>query len=390
MLDLRAHFSRFREADPDRLHLAAHSHHYWPDVAREAQIAAFDDAARLADGKWGHVLGPLWQACQAHVARVLSLPDTGSVVFAQNTFELWLRLLSCLPTDRPLRILATDGEFHSFNRLSRRLAEDGLVALETVPVEPFATFAERFADAAREGGHDLVLFSQVLFGSGFVVDPLEEVVAAVRDAETFVVIDGYHGFMARPTDLSRLAGRVFYMSGGYKYVMAGEGAAFMHCPPGYGERPRATGWYAAFGALTQRQAGTVPYARDGFRFMGATFDPTALYRFDAVMAWLDGLGIDAGRVHAHAIACQEAFCEGLAEADAPIGERDLVLPLSETRRGNFLGFRRADAAALQERLAAARIVTDSRGDVLRIGFGLYHVADDARDAAHRVARALAA
>jgi hypothetical protein len=66
MLDLRAHFSRFLGADPGRLHAAAHSHHPWPDVTREAQLTAWDDAARLQDGKWEHVLGPVWQAAQRH------------------------------------------------------------------------------------------------------------------------------------------------------------------------------------------------------------------------------------------------------------------------------------------------------------------------------------
>ena len=94
MLDLRAHFSRFLAAEPGRVHLAAHSHHYWPDVTREAQIKAWDDAARLADGKWGHVMGPVWREAQTHVARTLSLPDPASVVFGQNTFEFWLRLFS--------------------------------------------------------------------------------------------------------------------------------------------------------------------------------------------------------------------------------------------------------------------------------------------------------
>ena len=50
-LDLTAEFSRFRDADPDRLHFAAHSHAYWPDVTRDAQLEVWDDAARLVDEK---------------------------------------------------------------------------------------------------------------------------------------------------------------------------------------------------------------------------------------------------------------------------------------------------------------------------------------------------
>ncbi len=389
MLDLRSHFRRFLDADPDRLHLAAHSHHLWPDVTRDAQLLAWDEAARLADGKWDEVMGPVWREAQGHVARHLGVPDPGRIVFGQNTFEFWLRLLSCFPPDRRLSVLATDGEFHSFKRLGRRLAEDGLMRLEEVPAEPHATFAVRFAEAAARGGHDLVVFSQVFFGSGFAVEGFADVVGAVRDTDAFVVVDGYHGFLAVPTDLGPVSDRAFYMSGGYKYAMTGEGAAFMHCPPGYGPRPRATGWYAAFSHLAASQAGEVAYAPDAFRFMGATFDPTALYRLNAVMRWLDGLGVDASGVRAHARALQEAFVDALEASGAPLRAADLVVPLAEPSRGSFLTFRREDAADLHGRLAAAGIVTDVRGDRLRVGFGLYHAAEDAPRAARRIAAALA-
>ena len=179
------------------------------------------------------------------------------------------------------------------------------------------------------------------------------------------------------------------MSGGYKYVMSGEGAAFMHCPPGYGPRPRATGWYAAFAALEASQDGPVGYAGDGYRFMGATFDPTALYRFNAVMRWLEGLGIDVTAIHAHAHALQRAFVAELEARGAALRESDLLLPLSQAQRGNFLTFRRADAQALHERLAAGKVVTDVRSDRLRVGFGPYHAQEDAVKAGEAVAALLA-
>ena len=50
-----------------------------------------------------------------------------------------------------------------------------------------------------------------------------------------------------------------------------------------------TGWYAGFGRLVAGAPERVDYSDDGFRFWGATFDPTALYRFNAVMDWLDGM-----------------------------------------------------------------------------------------------------
>ena len=53
----RAGFSRFLGSKPDRLHVAAHSHHPWPDVSFEAQQRAWLDAAELIDQKWDRVLG---------------------------------------------------------------------------------------------------------------------------------------------------------------------------------------------------------------------------------------------------------------------------------------------------------------------------------------------
>ena len=160
----------------------------------------------------------------------------------------------------------------------------------------------------------MVFVSQVLFNSGFALTDLAGFVDAVAAPDRLMVIDGYHGFLARPTDLAAVANRAFYIAGGYKYAMAGEGACFMHCPPGFAPRPRNTGWYASFGNLTGAQAG-VPYAADGWRFMGATFDPSGLYRLRAVFDWLADAGIDAELIHAHVEALQARFMAAM-DADA--------------------------------------------------------------------------
>lgn len=370
-MDLRPHFSRFLSADPDRLHFAAHSHHPWPDVTRDAQLEAWDGAARLVDDKWEHILGPVLDELRGHVARHLGLPDPATLAVAPNTHDFVRRLLSCFPAGRPVRILTTDGEFHSFARQAARLAEEGVVTLSTVAVEPVATFPERFATAAR-AGFDHVYVSQVFFNSGFAIADPGALAAACGDA--MVAIDGYHGFLARPTDLSDIAGRCFYLAGGYKYAMAGEGVCFMHCPPGWGARPRDTGWYAAFGALSGAQGGRVDYARDGWRFMGATFDPSGLFRMRAVLRWLDALGLTADAIHAQARRLQDRFLAGLPAAG--LDRNALVIDPATTPAGNFLTFERADAAALHAALRAANIVTDVRGTRLRLGFGLYHTEEE--------------
>lgn len=364
------------------LHAAAHSHHPWPDVTFDAQQAAWRDAAHLLDNKWDHVFGSIIPAAQAHIARQIGLPDPASLVFGPNTHSFVMRILSCFTPGNPVRVLTTGSEFMSFSRQIARLEEDGLVKVTRIATEPFGSFEDRFASAAQMGEYDLVFFSQVFFDSSFAVTDVAKIVRAVRRDETFIVVDGYHGFMAVPADFGALAGRAFYLAGGYKYAMAGEGACFLHCPPGYGLRPRDTGWYAGFTAL-EEGGSDVPYARDGSRFFGATFDVTALYRFNAVQDWLSAEGWTVAKMLAHVRGIERVFLNEIGKSNAL--DPATLLVADEARRGRFLCFRTDRAGAIKAKLAAQNIIVDHRGDRLRIGFGIYHSQDDAL----RLARALA-
>ncbi len=382
-MSLKSHFSRFLAQHPQRLHFCAHSHHPWPDVSFEAQQQAWLDAAALMDAKWDRVFGEIVPAAQHHLARVLNLPDPATICFGNSTHEFLLRLLSGIGP-RPLRVLTTDSEFMSFERQIRRLEEAGLARVERVPVEPFDSFAERFASAARTDGHHLVWFSHVFYNSGFWIEDLLPLVDAVPSARSLVVVDGYDAFMAVPTDLGRIAARAFYLGGGYKYAMSGEGAAWMHCPPGYVPRPLDTGWFAGFASLERDHRSAVPYATDGSRFMGATFDPTALYRFNSVMDWARRHQLSASVIRAHALELQRDFLAALDRLTAPPLSRSRLQPPEPHPRGNFLTFRDTGAAQLRKRLLAADVVTDVRGEHLRIGFGIYHDRGDVAELLRRI------
>jgi selenocysteine lyase/cysteine desulfurase len=375
MVSWKRHFSRFLGAAPGRLHFAAHSHHAWPDVTWEAQEEAWRDAAALADLKWEKVFGEVVPAAQRHVARQLGLPDPETVAFAPSTHDLVTRVISCLDRPTPIHVVTTDAEFHSFERQARRLEEAGRARVERVSLEPFDTFPDRLASAVGRVGLHVVYVSQVFFDSGYVLQDLGAIVDAVPDRRTFVIVDGYHSFMARPVDLSALHGRVFFVAGGYKYAMSGEGVCFLHAPPGYGERPVLTGWFAGFADL---EAGVrrVSYPAGGARFLGATLEPTAIYRFNAVQDWLRREGVAVAAIHERAGALQRRFLQGLGARRTALHPEDLVPPASVRERGNFLTFRFPGALALHRRLLERGVVTDVRMERLRVGFGLYHDEDD--------------
>lgn len=359
-------FQRAIAAAPDRLHFAAHSHHLWPDASFLGQVAAWEDGVRLADRKWDRVLGEIFPAGQYHVAAELGLPDPSTVVFGANTHELLVRLVSAIP-HRPVRILSTDGEFHSFRRQAARWIEAGTIELDRVPVGP--GFADTLVERAHSGAYDLIFVSQMMFGSGRPFDRIEELAALARPEGPWVVIDGYHGFMAVETDLSRVADKVFYLAGGYKYAMAGEGVALMHAPAGFGLRPEITGWYAEFDDLSL-PPGSIGYLPDARRFLGATFDPSGLYRFVAVRDMLADEGLSTAAINAHVAPLREQLLSGIA--DTPLGEAELLNPTGNGPQARFLAFRHPRAAGWKARLSDEDIVVDVRGDVLRIGIGLYH------------------
>src|SRR5262249_51178752 len=146
VLDLRPEFSRFRGANAKRINLAAHSHHEWPDVTYEAHMRCWDDAARLAGHKWDRVFGELLPSLQEGIAAILNLPHPSTIAIAPNTHEFLGRILSCFPAGRPVRILSTDAEFHTFRRQVARLEEDRMAICTYVTAEPCATFPARFQE----------------------------------------------------------------------------------------------------------------------------------------------------------------------------------------------------------------------------------------------------
>lgn len=390
MKSYKEHFARFLGTSRDRLHFAAHSHHLWPDVSREAHLEAWDLAAELVDGKWEVILGEIAPAVRTAIAGVLGLSRPGRLAFAPNTHELLVRLMSSFSTERPVRVLTTDSEFHSFRRQCQRWSEAGRIELETIATEPFETFDERFLEKASREGWDLVFVSHVFYDSGFVFGGLEELCRTVPDPTTVVVIDGYHGFLAIPTDLSGIEDRAFYVAGGYKYAMSGEGICFIHCPDGYAERPLDTGWFASFDELEAPEVhGRVRYGQGGQRFAGATFDPSGLFRMRSVLDLFARLGLRTEDVHARVRSLQALFLEELPRTGIRAVGIDQLIPSAEhEERGHFLTFRCPIAGQLHDRLKELDVVTDHRGHSWRLGFGLYHDPEDVLELLRRMRAAL--
>lgn len=361
---LRAAYSRFLAPAHDgtpRILLTGHSHQAWPDVARDALAACFDDAARFVDGKWDTVVLPKLAAVGEAILERMGFDRGDAIAFGQNTHELVFRLITALPRRERLRIVTTQGEFHSLRRQLARLAEEG-VEVVWVSVEPRDALADRLL-AALTPGTSMLAVSAVLFESATVVPRLDEIVARAVEVGAVPLVDAYHAFNVVPIAWGRAAPHVFATAGGYKYAAMGEGICWMRIPRDCALRPVFTGWFADFGSLSNGD-GRVAYAPGGARFAGATFDPSALYRAAAVLEHWERFGLTVPRLRAISLRQTERI---LGHLDAAGLGGDVVSPREPDRRAGFVAVRTPNAGDVVERLRARHVFVDARRSVLRIG-----------------------
>jgi len=360
---LARHYSRFRVSE--RLLLTGHSHQAWPDCGFEAQSRAWLDAAELVDDKWERAFTQA-EAVRRGFARLLDdAPER--LALGANTHELVVRFLSALPLRERPRLVTTDGEFHTIRRQLDRLGEAGIEVVR-VPAHPVRDVAARLA-AAATARTAAVLVSAVLFETGEIVPALPDVLAACRRGGVELLVDAYHALNVVPFAL-RTSGLTdaYVVGGGYKYCQLGEGNCFLRVPEGCTLRPVLTGWYSEFAELADAPAGrSVRYGAGPARFAGATYDPTSHYRGAAVFGFFEAQGLTPALlrdVSQHQVGLLAQRFDAL-DADPRVITRDRATTLDAL--GGFLALRTPHAAALCRILHERGVLTDYRGDVLRLG-----------------------
>jgi kynureninase len=369
---LAQHYSAFRVSE--RLFLTGHSHQAWPDVGREGQLEAWQDAAEHIDLKWERAFAKA-ERLREGVRRLLADPGE-PVALASNTHELVLRFLSALPLRERPKLVSTDGEFHTLRRQLGRLAEEGLDVVR-LPARPAETLAERLADEAP--GASAVLVSAVLFEDARVVPELPSLAEACAEAGTELLVDAYHALGCLPFTVDGLE-QAWIVGGGYKYLQLGEGNCFLRLPPQADAlRPAITGWYAEFEELhAAHEAGATEYPTGSMRFAGSTYDPTSHYRAARVLDFFEEQGLTPERLRESYLAQTTLLAERFDELELEDVTRDRETPLD--RFGGFLALQSDRAEDLSRALLEEGVVTDSRGRYLRLGPAPYH-SDEQLDAA---------
>ena len=324
------------------------------------------DACELLDEKWERAFA---KADRLRAGVRARLHDPGAeLALGASTHELVLRFLSALDLDRRPRLVTTDGEFHTLRRQLARLGEAGLEVVR-VPVGPVGTLAARLAGACDDRTA-AVFVSAVLFESALIVPGLDDVARTTAHRGAELLVDVYHALGPVPFDL-RAGGLAdaWVVGGGYKYLQLGEGNCFLRVPAhAHGMRPVITGWFAEFDALTDRHdPDAVAYGRGASAFAGSTYDPASHYRAAAVLDFFDEHGLDDGFLPAVYRSQVRVLTDAFAALDLPPDRirRSDEVPLEQV--GGFLSLRAPGAGGLQRDLAARGVLTDARGEHLRLG-----------------------
>lgn len=331
-------------------------------MGRDAQLAAWDDAALHVDDKW-HAAFAKARRVQQGFARLLD-DVAANIALGASTHDLLVRWLSALPLRTRARIVTTDGEFHSARRQLDRLAEEG-IAIVRVAALPVATLTERLAAQVSDQTAAVVV-SAVLYENAHVVPGLDTLVAHCTRHGAELLIDAYHAINVVPFSMRGLEA-AFVVGGGYKYCQLGEGNCFLRIPAGCAMRPVVTGWFAEFDQLEQHRGGRVAYAAGPQRFAGSTYDPTSHYRAAAVFDFLESQQLTPAllrEVSQHQVGLLARRFDAL-HADPAIIRRDRDVPLAAV--GGFLALRAPRAAALGRGLRDRGVWVDARGDYLRLG-----------------------
>ncbi len=380
---LAPHYRRFDVAN--RLLLTGHSHQAWPDRGFEGQQQAWLDAAEFADEKWERAFEKA-DRVRLGYARLLegSADDAalerlaGFIALASNTHELIVRFLSALPLRDRSRLVTTDGEFHTLRRQLDRLAEEGIEVVK-VSRDPADDVAERLARAVDDRTA-AVFVSSVFFRDARIVRGLDHLMAACRRVGAELLVDAYHHLNVVPFSIRALGLEdAFIVGGGYKYCQLGEGNGFMRVPEGREMRPVVTGWFAEFGLLTEAPAEPaspagavaalphVAYGTGHARFAGATYDPTSHYRAAEVFDFFDELRLTPAllrEVSQHQIRLLTRAFDAL-DLDPAVIDRDRDVDLGDV--AGFLALRSPRAGELQRLLRDRGVLTDHRGNALRLG-----------------------
>lgn len=344
----------------DRIYLANHS------LGRPLDAMADDVAEAVA--LWYAKLGDAWdewiaerESFRERIARLVGAERPSCIVPKASAGQALRAVLNALP-GRP-RVVSTRGEFDSVDLILKQYAALGRIEVRWV--EPDAQ-GEFTADALiREMGRgadgaDLVVVSQVMFMAGQFVGGLEHLAEACHAGGARLLVDLYHAVGIVPVDVGAM-GADFAIGGSYKYLRGGPGAGYLYLSPevlSAGLRPLDTGWFANSDVFRFERPDPPVLKPGGDAFLEGT--PAVLPWYQARSGADFVLAMGVARLREYSLLQLKALCGYLEDA----GLKGVIG--GDRRHGAFLSVHLENAMKIPPLLVQKGIVSDARGEWLRL------------------------
>jgi len=362
----------------DRVYLANHS------LGRPLDAMAED--VREATSLWETRLGDAWdawlaeqEAFRTRVAQLIHAPRVDCVVPKTSAGQGLRAVLNALPGNP--RVLSTRGEFDSIDLLLKQYASLGRIKMRWVEADAEGLFTVPGIMRHLRQDIDLVVISQVMFMNGQAVHNLEQLADACHSVGAKLLVDSYHAIGVFPVDVAAMRAD-FAIGGSYKYLRGGPGACFLYLSPemlASAMRPLDTGWFARENTFGYERHDPPRLRAGGDAFLEST--PPVLTYYQARSGQQFALAITVERL-------REYGQRQLSQLNLYLADAGIEAIGDDADHGAFLSVRHTNASDLANKIAKSNVVTDARGEWLRLCPDCLTRDDELRTAASALQRAM--
>ena len=340
----------------DHIYLANHS------LGRPLDQMAEDVREGIA--LWETKLGDAWdewlaeqEAFRQRIATLIGAPRTDCVVPKTSAGQGLRTVLNAMP-GKP-RVLSTRGEFDSIDLILKQYASLDRIEMQWAEPDADGCFSVPGILEQLHPGIDLVVISQVMFMTGQIVHGLELLADACHAIGSRLLVDVYHAMGVIPVDVAAMPAD-FMIGGSYKYMRGGPGACFLYLSPDVltsGLRPLDTGWFARENTFGYERPDPPVLRVGGDAFLEATPPVLTYYQTRSGQKFALALGIERTRAYS---------LERLARLKLYLDEAGIAAIGADGDHGAFLAVQMVNAADVSTRLAKRGVITDARGEWLRL------------------------
>jgi kynureninase len=333
-------------------------------LSRQARAAAEEHL-----DLWGR-LGPeeLWmdhglpklQRCRELFASMIGA-DADEIAIVPSVSSGLSSIASCLSFDERSKVVMSDMDFPTNHYVWRAQQKRG-AKLDIVRSPDGISVEEGSLNEQIDEQTVAVNLNRVFFESSWIVD-IADITRVAHERGAYVVVDDFHGAGIVPIDIHS-TGVDFYLSGALKWLMGGQGIAFLYCRRDLIQRmePAVVGWFGTKQPFDFDRSG-LALRDDARRFETGTYALPQAWTTASSLEMVLEIGVDQIRARN-----QELTRRIIEMAD--VRGLELLSPRDDSRRGGLVRLRVPGgvegAKALLKNLFDKDVVFDQRGDAVRI------------------------